>query len=408
MSQQFLNNLQNANDYLNNTQINVPTAVDVTPNGVTMNQTSFSLKELICSLLAGNGLKLPNLQICLKANIGQLLNAIGININPALDALRGALNKIDQALDDFIAHTKIDAVLDRLNQAIAQFAAIANMINFCGTPIQPNPIPNVLADMFGSFTGQGKALLDNIGKMFDSEIGGCLNFGGSNSSGIPAIGGFKPIFASGILADIQNNLTNLANLPAATVNQWTSSLDSLADDLKNLIAFENSFASNTTVSGGKGGSTFTPVTRINKDVGVGIDPDELSLAEAQRLAGNLQSAFDQLESYKITDDGKSVFDFIIEPEMLARMRNQTPPEISEVTRTPTYDYCGRVTGYVDVPNAAASNTSGGDPVQNSQQPGIVGSNPNPVEGPGISVQELKNIANSSTNFQDFVAKLNNL
>jgi hypothetical protein len=251
----FANGLQSANDYLNTTQINIPSAVNIDNNGVSMTQTSYSLKELICSLLAGNGLKLPNLQICLKANIGQILNAIGININPALDALRGALEKVDQALDAFIEHTKIDAILDRLNDAIAQFAAIANMINFCGSPIQPAPIPNVLADMFGSFTGEGKKLLDNIGKMFDSEIGGCLSFGGSNANGTPAIGGFKPIFASGILADIQNNLTNLANIPQATVNSWSSALDTLATDLTNLIEFENSFAKKTTSSNGGRKST---------------------------------------------------------------------------------------------------------------------------------------------------------
>ena len=399
MSQQFLDNLSNASDYLNNTQINVPTAVDVTPDGVVVqNQTSYSLKELICSLLAGNGLKLPNIQICLKANIGDLLNRLGVNINPALDALRGALEKVDQALDAFLEHTKIDAVLDRLNEAIAQFAAIANMINFCGTPISPAPIPNVLADMFGSFTGQGKQILDGIGKLVDSEIGGCLSLGGG--------GGFKPVFASGILADLQNNLSNIANLPASMLEQWTSSLNSLADDMSNLIAFENSFADKTTTSGGKGGSTFTPVSRINKDVGVGIDPDNLSLAEAQRMAGNLQSAFDQLEAYKITADGKSVFDFIIEPEMLARMRDQTDPEIAEVNRIPTYDYCGRVTGYTDVPNSAASATSAGDPKQNSSQPGL--QNTVPSSEIGISVQELKNLVNSSTSFQDFTNKVNNL
>ena len=37
------------------------------------------------------------------------------------------------------------------------------MINFCGTPVIPRAIPNVLGDMFGSSSGEGKRLLDNLG-----------------------------------------------------------------------------------------------------------------------------------------------------------------------------------------------------------------------------------------------------
>ena len=50
-----------------------------------------------------------------------------------------------------------------MNAGIAEFAAVANMINFRGTPVIPRAIPNVLGDMFGSSPGEGKRLLDNLG-----------------------------------------------------------------------------------------------------------------------------------------------------------------------------------------------------------------------------------------------------
>ena len=57
-----------------------PTSATVDPTGkVTTTELYFTMRELICSLLAGNGLKLPNVQICLKANLGRLLNNAGIN-----------------------------------------------------------------------------------------------------------------------------------------------------------------------------------------------------------------------------------------------------------------------------------------------------------------------------------------
>ena len=48
--------------------------------------------------------------------------------------------------------------------------------------------------MFGSFTGEGKRLLDNLGQMADSDIGGCID--SLN---------FNPTSNGGILEQIQNN-----------------------------------------------------------------------------------------------------------------------------------------------------------------------------------------------------------
>lgn len=156
----FPGGLADANEYLNRT-VSVPTSttVDATTGTITQTESSFTMRELICSLLAGNGLKLPNVQICLKANLGRLLNNAGVNWQGGLADLYTALNEAEQALEEFTAHTDIENVLNRMNAAVAEFAAVANMINFCGTPVQPRAIPNVLSDMFGSFTGEGKSCL---------------------------------------------------------------------------------------------------------------------------------------------------------------------------------------------------------------------------------------------------------
>ena len=157
----FVGGLKDASEYLNGTSIDIPTGkvtVDAATGSLTAQTASYSLKEIICSLLAGNGIKLPNLQICLKINIGRLLPMI-----PAqLAELRNALEEAEAAMDEFIAHTNIDNALARLNSAVAEFAAIANMINFCGTPVVPRAIPNVLKDATGSFTGAGKDILDTL------------------------------------------------------------------------------------------------------------------------------------------------------------------------------------------------------------------------------------------------------
>ena len=140
----FTGPLKDASDYLNSTKLDIPTGkfdVDTETGTVTPQTQSYSLKEIICSLLAGNGIKLPNLQICLKVNIGRLIPEI-----PAgLEDLQNALKEAEAALDEFIAHTNIDNALERLNAAVAEFAAIANMINFCGTPVVPRAIPNAVS-----------------------------------------------------------------------------------------------------------------------------------------------------------------------------------------------------------------------------------------------------------------------
>lgn len=401
----FPNGLANANEYLNRT-VEVPTSTTIDPvdGTVSTTTTSYTLREIICSILAGNGFKLPNVQICLKVNLGRLLNNAGVNWQGALSDLYDDLAEAEQALEEFIAHTDIENVLGRLNAGIAEFAAIANMINFCGTPVEPRAIPNVLRDMFGSFTGEGKRLLDNLGTMADSDIGGCIDSNGN----------FKPIFNGGVLGNIQNNLSNLANLPQSTINGFRNDLKAFSNDMKDLIKFENKFGSGSTTD--KGGSNFAPTNRINNQVGVGIDPNNMDLATAQRLGNGLKGSYDALKSYEVDGQGNNIFHYILEPEMISRLGQENDPISGVENRVPTYDYCGRITGYTDIPTQSEVPVSSGQVASIPSQPGIEGLNTSGTvihstpsattnlsepSGGFVSIETLKDLAASSTSFADF-------
>jgi len=352
----FPQGLNDFNDYLNQT-VSVPTQVEVTPDGtVVKSTTTYTVREIICSILAGNGLKLPNIQICLKVNLGRLIP----EIPEALAELRAALEEAEAALEEFIAHTDIENVINRMNAAIAEFAAVANMINFCGTPIVPRAIPNVLADAFGSFTGAGKQLLDSLGVLATSEIGGCVGLDGR----------FRPdIFTSGILHQIGQNFNNLQNLPQSLVDSWTSQLKGFSNDIKNLMKFENNFGGGST--SGKGGSNFAPTTRVNENVGVAIDLDALSVKEAQKIAAALKASYDQLKAYEVDGQGNNIFHYILEPELIAKLDNDDGPVSTVSERLPTYDYCGQIIGYTEIPIQQDSVVvSSGSPAVIADQPGI--------------------------------------
>ena len=346
-------------DYLNQT-ISIPssTTVDVGTGEVSMTTTSFSLREIICSLLAGNGINLPNLQLCLKINIGRLLGIPGI---PA--ELYNALSDAEAALDEFIAHTNIDNVLARLNAAIAEFAAIANMINFCGTPVNPKPIPNVLKDIFGSYLGAGKSLLDKLGTMLDSDIGLCTSGGGFNSG----------IFQSGVLKNlgsIIDDFGSIANAPASTIASLTAELNAFSLDLNNLVKFENNFSGVNSNGGSTFGST-SAATTVHTGVGTAIDTSTLTLAHAQSIAGGLKSAYSSLSGYAVDEAGNSIFDYLLDPAMLAKLKANDLPTVATVDQQPTYDYCGRIIGYTAV-SSVPTTISAGSPVTQSTAPGITG------------------------------------
>lgn len=350
---------QSAADYLNTTSLTVPTAIDVDLGSgtVSASTTSFSLKELICALLAGNGIKLPNLQICLHINIGRLLNIQGI-LGPLYNALAAA----EAALEAFIAHTNLDNLLNRLNSALAEFAAIASMINFCGGPVQPIEIPNVLREIFGAFLGKGKELLDKLGKMFDLQIGLCIGGDGKFNAGV---------FESGILKEIGDYIdpvTGIFDAPQNVIDDFVTRINAFVNDLNNLMDGENNYSA--TVS--NGGSSFVSEPRVNTNVGVAIDVENITFSDAQRYASNLKGLYDNLSAYEIDDEGRNIFDYILEPELIAKLSASDDPTVPLAERVPVYDHCGRIVGYTVSEIQTVSDRSTGAAPSVIAQPGVDG------------------------------------
>lgn len=406
----FKNGLQSANDYLSRTTVDIPTGAtgNITDQGAGLNvsTTSYSMKELICSLLGGNGINLPNLQICLKINIARALNMPGLPGD-----IRNALAGAEAALDDFIAHTNIDNVLNRLNAAVAEFAAIANMINFCGTPVNPRPIPNVLKDSMGSFLGAGQDILNTLGTIADSDIGGCIG----------TDGGFSPdLFTGGLLKQLGDNINNLANMPQTVRNQIVSDLNGFSNDMKNLIKFENNFASTDS----KGGSTFNPGNQsVHTGVGAAFDAENMTFSQASALAAQLQSLYNQLSAYDVDENGNNIFDYLLTDDMIANLQRENDPVVPLNDRQPVYDYCGKITGYTERTIQSQQQQSIGAPIEDNTAPGTVGlqesgtvvfpppsttTNLAETSAETINLQDLKQIAADSTDFADFKNRIQNL
>ena len=370
------------NEYLNR-KVTIPTETTTdlnTGETVVTGSTTMTVREIICGLLAGNGLKLPNIQMCLKINLGRLID----ELPEALADLKAELELLEQELDNFLAHTNIENVVQRLNQAVADVAAVANMINFCGTPINPRPIPNFLGDMFGSFTGTGKQLLDALGQMATSDIGGCIG----------ADGKFNPdLFTSGLLNEIGQYWNDLGNIPQATLDSWKSFAQGWRNDIRNLMDFENT-ASPVSDKGGSIWATIGP-DRTNTNVGVVSDPANMTIGQAQSIASGLVAA-KILDEYEVDGEGNSIFDYLLEPELKAKLLGGTDSDsdVGVNTRLPTYDYCGRIIGYTDVPvQDTGGDTSAGDPISTpSTDPGSVG-----VPESGVTVHPP---ANTTTNLNN--------
>ena len=149
----FTNGLSSANDYLDTRHHLSGTQGLGTDalRGVVSAEYSFTLRELLCGLLAGNGLKLPNVQLCLHTNIAALLGIPNIQ-----GELNDALNELQGRLESFMDHTKFDEVLGRLNGVLAEAQNVANLINFCSAPVNPIAIPNMLERPVRSCLGSQK------------------------------------------------------------------------------------------------------------------------------------------------------------------------------------------------------------------------------------------------------------
>ena len=355
----FKAGLSNANDYLDTkhhlsgTQAAGTDAV----RAVVQAEYSFTLRELLCGLLAGNGLKLPNVQICLHANIGALLGIDGIQ-----SELEDALNELQGDLEKFMDHTKFDQVLGRLNGVLAEAQNVANMINFCSAPVDPIAIPNMLERAMGSFLGAGKAITDSIGQIADEDMCACIGTGGFNSN----------VFNGGLLGNLSNNLSRITS-GALLQNE----LDAILNDVKGigqqitgLIDFENTIGG----SYARGGSQFAASdSNCNAQIGVMHNGASGGIAGNARLTSQLKSLYDRLGGYPVQySKGSStgqvnvghqydtngdrvfgeevvefpnIFHLLLDQELLDILQREDDPRPNVDSQTPVYDYCGNVIGF---------------------------------------------------------------
>lgn len=331
----FPNGLTSAADYLsaNNSITSQLTGSVADINRLVVSAAIDSnLKEIICSLMAGRGLKLPNLQICISLNLKELLGSF---VGQIQDVLYQALSRLDTAFDELMSHLKLDAVLGRINGLLGEITSIANMINFCSAPINPIQIPNVLQTAMDSFLGKGKALIDQIGTILPDQIGGCL------INGIASFNG-------GILGKLNDNYAELiaGTLDDAFISGVIQDIDSVAGQITDLIASETNVPTNYDM----GGSDLAESPRpTNTGIGVLYNATDEGISGATRNGSGLWSAYQQLGSYQVVDDAGNVYNNIFElfcDEDLLRILRRSPnptPEISE--QIPVYNYCGEIIGY---------------------------------------------------------------
>ena len=369
----FKAGLENANDYLEaRHHISGTTAIGNDALRVVAGaEYSFTLKELLCAVLGGNGFKLPNLQVCLHANISALLGL------PNLQAeLYGALNNLLGAVESFMDHTRIDNVLGRLNTILAEAQQLINLINFCSVPMDPIAIPNMLEKAFGSFLGAGKALVDSIGSMNSSDVRGCIGTGGFNTN----------VFNGGILGTISNNFSAISNgtLAQDVLSTIVQDIDSIVGSVNSLIDFEN----NIRGSYSNGGSQFgLPDSGSNSEVGVMHNPQKNSVSSNAKIALSMKSLYDSLGGYPVqytynrnpadptqplvpnltqgeTIEYPNIFHLLLEPEFLEKLQQDDDPIPDISRRTPVYDYCGSVIGYTtEYTQKTATKSQGVEPTE---------------------------------------------
>jgi len=346
----FKAGLQNVNDYLDARHHISGTASSGTgPVRIAASaQYSFTLREILCQTLSGNGLKMPNLQICLYANINALL---GI---PNLQAeLYDALNQLQGSLQQFMDHTKFDEVLGRLNGVLAEAQQVANLINFCAQPVDPIAIPNMLERAFGSFLGAGKSIVDDIGSIFPDQVCACLGTGGFNAN----------VFNGGVLGRIANNIGAITSgsLLQSELDAIKNDIIGIGDRITNLINFENNISGAYSLGGSQFG---TPDSGCNGEIGVLHNPNTGGVSGNARLASQLKGVYDNLADYPVQysynssydSDGNRVMDgdvieypnifhLLLDDEMLNLLDNLDNPLPPVDTQTPVYDYCGNIIGY---------------------------------------------------------------
>ena len=390
----FKNGLQDANEYLDTKHHLSGTAAFGNSNlrAVTQAEYSFTLRELLCGVLGGNGIKLPNIQICMSANIAELLKI------PALQGeLYDALSQLDGAMNDFMDHTKLDSVLGRLNGVLAEAQNVANMIAFCSTPVDPIAIPNMLERAMGSFLGAGKELIDQIGSIVPGQVCACIGTNGFNGN----------VFNGGILGKIANNIDaiNAGNLGQSVIDSIRGDIENVASSVKNLINFEN----NINGAYSLGGSQFaTPDPSCHSGVGVMHNPNNGSIAGNARLASSMKGLYDRLAGYPVTYrpgttlggtagdvpnsasnldpsdaepiEYENIFKLLFDDDFLTLLDQADDPQSNVDNQIPVYDYCGTVIGYTtQVIQKEGDKSKGSDPTA-PNSPGYLAGGLNTSDG----------------------------
>ena len=345
---------------------------------------SFSIRELICGILGGHGFKLPNIQICLFANLNALLG-----LDKLQAVLRTALNALADAFSSFMDLLSIDSVLGRLNSVLNEAMNVANMINFCGNPINPIAIPNMLEQAFGSLLGKGDALISKIGI---PPIDTCLAFG---DDGTPTFNVDAFLGDNGIFGDIAANYAAIATGDFGLANgeeellALTYKIDGVAAELRTLVDEENDIKGAYTIggsdfpndTGGDGDGGDGDTASCSTQLGVLHDPTTGSIADNTRIAASLKGVYDNLAGYPVQykdqETGEiieypNIFHLFVEPGVLAILDKDVNDNTTVSEQIPVYDYCGNVIGYT-------TNTLQGNSDQKSE-----GQSPSSVSCPGDS------------------------
>lgn len=356
---------------------------------------SFTLRELLCGMLSGNGLKLPNIQLCMHSNINALLNIPGLQ-----GELSDALSDLQSGMESFMDHTKLDEVLGRLNGVLAEAQNVANLINFCATPVDPIAIPNMLERAMGSFLGAGKQLIDNIGSIAPGQTCACIS----------ASGGFNAsVFNGGILGTIASNISsiNAGSLSQSVIDSLRADINSVTGSISSLIDFEN----NISGSYSQGGSQFgTPDSGCNTEMGVLHNPNSGGVAGNARMVSQLKGLYDRLSGYPVQyslgtsasghqydSNGNrilqgeiieysNIFQLLLEQSLLDIIAKDDDPTPDINNQIPVYDYCGNIIGYTANHTQKTSGKSDGSSPTTPNSPGY---------NAGGLTTDVSNIAGSS-------------
>jgi hypothetical protein len=352
----FRAGLQNVNDYIDARHHITGTAAGGGNAAfvVGVAQYSFTLRELLCGVLSGNGIKLPNIQIALNVNIDALLNIPNLQ-----NELADALSQLQNALQQFMDHTRIDDILGRLNNIVSEAQQVANLLNFCASPIDPVAIPNMLENSFGSFLGQGKGIVDRIG----TNPNPCAIVNGD--------GTFSPTFTGGILGIISDNFQDVVNgtLDSSVIQSIASESESIFLTVRDLIDRER----NVNGAYNRGGSQFaTPDPNCYREVGVLHNPFSSTIRDNARITSSLKALYDNLGGYPVryqvpgSPDSDpeyieypNIFHVLLDPEFIEILEREDDPRPNIENRTPVFDYCGNIIGYTTSLSQGTKETSKG-------------------------------------------------